>query len=214
MKVVNLVDADINCVDLFRWLYHLVRVLGMLYLVEEIFLRLFWLPLLPWQLLLLQSAGCQIFPADLSSHLVFILVNDWSSLIKLTTAWIILSAAPWTCSVTFRGIDSTILRTYHILIKRIYTFHIQFHSFFSPLWVSVPYLECNTSLFLKNNVYIVKSLVMFSLIERWKKKKFPYSFILFNIPNYHIPAFWVHTDCFDIFFLCHCSCVCCYNVLN
>lgn len=168
MKVVNLVDADINCVDLFRWLYHLVRVRGMLYLVEEIFLPLFWLPLLPWQLLLLQSAGCQIFPADLSSHLVFILVNDWSSLIKLTIAWIILSAAPWTCSVTFRGIDSTILRTYHILIKRIYTFHIQFHSFFSPLWVSVPYLECNTSLFLKNNVYIVKSLVMFSLIERWK----------------------------------------------
>lgn len=47
--------------------------------------------------------------------------------------WILLSAAPWTCSVTFRGIDSAILRTYHILIKRIYTFHIQFHSFFFPI---------------------------------------------------------------------------------
>lgn len=94
MKVVNLVDADINRVDLFRWLYHLVRGRGMLYLVEEIFLPLFWLPLLPWQLLLLQSAGCQIFPADLSSHLVFILVNDWSSLIKLTTDLNIIISSP------------------------------------------------------------------------------------------------------------------------
>jgi len=57
----------------------------MLYLVEETFLPLFWLQSVPLQLVLLQSAGCRIFPAALTGRLVSISVNDWSTLTKVAT---------------------------------------------------------------------------------------------------------------------------------
>uniref|UniRef100_A0A803R9L3 Uncharacterized protein n=1 Tax=Cannabis sativa TaxID=3483 RepID=A0A803R9L3_CANSA len=52
----------------------------MLYLAEEMYLRLSWLPSLHLQLVLLPFAGYQIYLTARSSHLVFILANDLPNL--------------------------------------------------------------------------------------------------------------------------------------
>lgn len=64
-------------VGIFRWLYPLVLVLGMLSLVVAISLRLFWLPCVLLPVLSLQLSNCQISLAVHSSQQVFILANHW-----------------------------------------------------------------------------------------------------------------------------------------
>lgn len=72
------VETDISHCSSVRWSYPLVPARGMLCLVEEIYLRLFWLHCVPLQLVLLQLEACQIFQAVPSSPLVFILANNYT----------------------------------------------------------------------------------------------------------------------------------------
>jgi hypothetical protein len=59
---------------------------------------------------------------------------------------ILFSAVTRTCAVVnFQRDGSAIISTYHILIKSNTNSIFKFIHFPPPMWVSVPYVECNTS---------------------------------------------------------------------